>query len=379
MRKVTVLAAGILLIAALVTGLVSGCDDQQTTGTSPTGTAPGNLAPPPNIPSAGGFSAAIIQATQAVKPAVVRITNQQQVSGQFNQPYTIPAGVGSGVIYDDQGHILTNNHVIEGAQSLLVTLPDGRSFSGKIIGGDSLSDIAVVQITGDNLPVASLGDSSKGQVGEWVVAIGNALALPGGPTVTAGVISALGRAVQEPATTPNQPGPYLFDVIQTDAPINPGNSGGPLVTLSGQVIGINTLVASSDTSGAVAQGIGFAISVNTAKSLADQIVATGHVVHPYMGITYAPLDPAVAAHLGLNITKGVLVSQVASGSPAAAAGLKPNDVITSANGTPLVSDSDLAGIINTLKPGDKVNLTVQRGGNQMNIQVILGTAPSTGG
>jgi S1-C subfamily serine protease len=157
------------------------------------------------------------------------------------------------VIYDNQGHILTNNHVVEGAQQLLVSLPDKRSFPARLVGVDPQTDLAVVQIRGDNLPVAQLGDSNQLQVGDWVVAIGNALALPGGPTVTQGVVSALGRTVQEPGSSSGgQPGgtqrqsavgPFLFDVVQTDAPINPGNSGGPLVNLQGQIIGINTLVA----------------------------------------------------------------------------------------------------------------------------------------
>jgi len=190
---------------------------------------------------------AIREVSRQVRPAVVQITNQQQVQiGQFNQPFVVPAGVGSGVIYDNQGHVLTNNHVIEGAQQILVSLPDKRSFPGKMVGADPQTDLAVLQISGQDLPVARLGDSSQLAVGDWVVAIGNALALPGGPTVTQGVVSALDRTVQEPGDPQGQGstvGPFLFDVVQTDAPINPGNSGGPLVNLEGEVVGINTLVA----------------------------------------------------------------------------------------------------------------------------------------
>src|SRR5439155_13615797 len=179
---------------------------------------------------------------QRARPAVVQITSEQLQADQFNQPFSVPAGVGSGVIYDAQGHVLTNNHVIEGAQRLLVSLPDGRSFPGKWVGADPHTDLAVLQISGDNLPRADLGDPGQLQVGDWVVAIGNALALEGGPTVTEGVVSALGRTVQEPGSTSGGPGgsggpgaatagPFLFDVIQTSAPINPGNSGGPLLSL----------------------------------------------------------------------------------------------------------------------------------------------------
>jgi len=223
---------------------------------------------------------------QRVKPAVVQITNQQQVqTGQFNQPFVVPAGVGSGVIYDNQGDIVANNQVVEGAQELLVSLPDKQSFPAKLVGTDPQTDLAVIQIQGDDLPVAELGDSRQLQVGDWVVAIGNELALPGGPTVTQGVVSALGRTVQEPGdpsgggqqpggqsgrqpgagrSTPNAPsqsaGPFLFDVVQTDAPINPGNSGGPLVDMQRRVIGIDTLVAGQAEPGVQASGDWFRIT-----------------------------------------------------------------------------------------------------------------------
>jgi S1-C subfamily serine protease len=178
---------------------------------------------------------------------------QSQV-GAFNQGAAVPAGVGSGVVYDGAGHILANDHVVSGAQQLQVSLPDKRSFAATMVGEDPQTDLAVVQFSGDNLPIAELGASANMQVGAWVVAIGNALALPGGPTVTQGVVSATGRTVQEPGQTPNTAGPFLFDAIQTDAPINPGNSGGALVNLNGQVIGINTLVATQAEPGVSAQG-----------------------------------------------------------------------------------------------------------------------------
>lgn len=339
------------------------------------------------------FVNAVRGVSQQVKPAVVQITNQQQVqTSQFNQPFVVPAGVGSGVIYDSQGHILTNNHVIEGAQQLLVSLPDKRSFPAKLVGADPQTDLAVVQIQGDNLPVAQLGDSNQLQVGDWVVAIGNALALPGGPTVTQGVVSALGRTVQEPGAQPGgQPGgggpaspgsqsqsagPFLFDVVQTDAPINPGNSGGPLVNLGGQVIGINTLVAGQAEPGVQAQGIGFAISIATARPIADQLVQTGQVVHPFIGIQYVPLNPALAARLGVQATDGAVIGQVVPGSPAAAAGIQPQDIITAIDGQSLQGESALAEAINRHKPGDTIMLTVLRGQRQVSAQVKLGELPT---
>jgi S1-C subfamily serine protease len=338
---------------------------------APTPTAAQSSA---NVPmSAGDFSMAVRDVAQKVKPAVVQITNEQtQVNYFTQQPFTVPAGVGSGVIYDNQGHILTNDHVVEGAQKLLVSLPDGRSFQAKLVGADPLTDLAVVQISGSNLPVAEIGDSSQLQVGDWVVAIGNALALPGGPTVSAGVVSALGRTVQEPGSNSASSGPFLFDVIQTDAPINPGNSGGPLVNLAGQVIGINTLVAGQAEPGVQAQGIGFAISMAAAKPVADQIVATGKVVHASLGIQYVPLSPGLAFRLGIQQTEGVVVADVVAASPADDAGLRPRDVITAVDNTPLKSDADFAQFMSQHKPGDEITLTVLRNNRTTSVKAKLG-------
>lgn len=376
----------VLVLMLLVTGcqLLGGTQSAAAPAPAATATSPvASLTPVATATTASaaagaidGFSGAIRQVAQQVKPAVVQITNEQVTVDQFNQPFTVPAGVGSGVIYDTQGHILTNNHVVEGAQKLLVSLPDGRSFPAKVVGRDPQTDLAVVQISGSNLPVAQLGNSSQLQVGDWVVAIGNALALPGGPTVTAGVVSALGRTVQEPGSSGSSQGPFLFDVIQTSAPINPGNSGGPLVNLAGQVVGIDTLVAGQAEPGVQAQGIGFAISISTAKPIADQLVATGRVIHPYLGIGYVPLNPAIAAQLGIQETQGAVVGQVVPGSPAAQAGLRRGDVITAIDGTPLKGESALAQIISTHKPGDTVTLTVARDGQTLSVKLTLGEMPS---
>jgi S1-C subfamily serine protease len=312
---------------------------------------------------------------EQVKPAIVQITNLQVQPGQFVGP-AVPSGVGSGVIYDNQGHILTNNHVVAGAQQLQVSLPDRRSFKATVVGTDPQTDLAVVQIQGDNLPVATLGDSSQLQVGDWVVAIGNALALPGGPTVTQGVVSALGRTVQEPGDQPNTSGPFLFNVVQTDAPINPGNSGGALVNLDGQVIGINTLVAGQAEPGVQAQGIGFAIAIATAKPIADQLVSSGHAVHPFLGISYVALTPSLAAQLGTNAQSGIVVGAVMPGSPADTAGIQPRDVITAIDGQQLTDESSLAQTLSQHKPGESVTLTVERGGQQQDVSVTLGNAPT---
>jgi S1-C subfamily serine protease len=333
----------------------------------------------------------IINVVNTDKPAVVEITNEQTSVSQMDEP--VPVGTGSGFIYDNQGHILTNNHVVEGAQSLVVTLPDGRTFKGndvKVVGTDPQTDLAVLQITGSNLPAIQVGDSSQLQVGQWVVAVGYALGLEGQPTVTQGVVSAVNRSVQEPDDSSNgsssnpfqQPSsttapPYLFDVIQTDAAINPGNSGGPLVNLDGQVVGINTLEAGEAEAGVQSQGIGFAIAINTAKKIANEIVTTGHATHPYVGIEYQPLSPAAAAQLNVTATQGALVESVVSGSPADTAGLQKGDIVTQIDGKDLTTDSAFAEAVDNHAPGDVVTLTVQRNGQTMSIKVTLRTRPTS--
>ena len=329
-------------------------------------------------PSSQDFSTVITQVANQVKPAVVQITTSQLSLGSFSQPSQQVTGVGSGVIYDKAGYILTNAHVVAGASQLTVALPDGRTFDGKLVGTDTQTDLAVVQIQGNNLPVAQLGDSGKLQVGDWVVAIGNALGLPGGPTVTQGVVSALGRTVQEPQNQQTgAAGPFLYDLIQTDAAINPGNSGGPLVNLQGQVVGIDTLAAGMAEPGVQAQGIGFAISVNSAMPIAQQLVAQGHVIHPYLGIGYTALTPSMARQLGIpSGTKGDVIIQVVPGSPAAQAGLKSGDVITKVDQTEITDEATLGQVINSHKPGDTVTLTIQRGNQTMEVKVTLGERPS---
>ena len=193
--------------------------------------------------------------------------------------------------------------------------------------------------------------------------------------MTVGVVSALGRTVQEPGNFASQ-GPYLFDAIQTSAPINPGNSGGPLTNLSGQVVGINTLVAGQAEPGVQSQGIGFAIAISSAKPIADQLVTTGHVVHPYLGISDVPLSPSIAAQLGVQETAGLVVLRSSAGSPAAQAGLRRGDVITAIDNTSVPDDTTLAQIINTHKPGDTLTLTIVRGSRKATVQVTLTDLPS---
>jgi S1-C subfamily serine protease len=368
--------AAILIGAVLILGGTA-CGSTGGSGGAPSNPAAPRAALAQGAP-ASDFRTAVRQVVEQVRPAVVQITNLQQQPGAFLNPTAVPAGVGSGVIYDNQGHVLTNEHVVSGAQQLQVSLPDKRSFGARIVGTDPQTDLAVIQIQGDgsSLPVATLGDSGQLQVGDWVVAIGNALALPGGPTVTQGVVSALGRTVQEPGNQPNTAGPFLFNAIQTDAPINPGNSGGALVNLDGQVIGINTLVAGQAEPGVQAQGIGFAIAIATARPIADQLVTSGRAVHPFLGIQYAPLTPAIAAQLGVNVQNGIVIGAVVPGSPADNAGLRARDVVTAVDGQQITDESSLAEVLSQHQPGDSVTLTVVRSGQQQNVQATLGTAPS---
>ncbi|CCF83776.1 S1C family serine protease [Nitrolancea hollandica] len=375
--KLLIVMITLLLTATACQVSAPSASPPQTTASASPAPSSSSSSTAPAPVATGDFQEAIRQVVQRVKPAVVQITSQQSQPGQFNEPFTVPSGVGSGIIYDNQGHILTNNHVVDGAQQFLVTLPDGRTFKdAKLIGNDPQTDLAVIQISGDNLPVAELGDSDQLQVGDWVVAIGNALGLPGGPTVTQGVVSALDRTAQEPGDGTRSSGPYLFGVIQTDAPINPGNSGGPLANLAGQVIGINTLVAGQAEPGVQAQGIGFAISMATAKPIADELVANGKVVHPYMGIGYVPLNPGSAAQMSVSNEHGALVQRIEPNSPASQAGVQARDVITEIDGQELKDESALPKTVSSHKPGDKITLTVIRDGKSMQIPLTLGEMPS---
>jgi serine protease Do len=369
----------VLILSALLGLTACSGGGSSATAQAPTATAPAPSATSQSAaPSASDFSTTVRDVAQKIRPAVVQITNEQVQFDSFtNQPFTVPAGVGTGVIYDDQGHILTNNHVVAGAQQLTAAFPEGGEvYTATLVGADPYTDLAVVKIEGTNLPVAQLGDSQKLHVGDWVVAIGNALGLPGGPTVTAGVVSALGRTVQEPGENGGQ-GPYLFNVIQTDAAINPGNSGGPLVDLQNEVIGINTLVAGQAEPGVPAQGIGFAISIASAKPIADQLVATGHASHPYLGVETTALNPIIASRLGTTVKTGIVVVGVGAGTPAAAAGLQPRDIITQIDGAAVTDDASFAKVINTHKPGEALDLTVVRGKETLHLKATLIERPAT--
>jgi Do/DeqQ family serine protease len=314
-----------------------------------------------------------VPAVAHVRPAVVNIDTERTVQNPFSdfQQFfgSIPGlpsgpiqqrGIGSGVIVSPDGYILTNAHVVAGAQHLTVTLLDGRTFTGSVVGTDPATDLAVVKIPATGLPVAPLGNSSALAPGDWAIAIGNPYGL--NFTVTVGVISATGRTL---AGGPEE------TFLQTDAAINPGNSGGPLVDTAGQVIGINTAKSAG------AQGIGFAIPINTAKGIMQQLIATGHVVRPYLGVYLQPLTPAAASALHVPAgTQGLLIADVVPNGPAAAAGLQRGDVIVEANGQHVVDPAALAMLVHKSKIGTRLLLLVLRDGHTRYVTATIGEMPS---
>ncbi|MCL5952073.1 MAG: trypsin-like peptidase domain-containing protein [Chloroflexi bacterium] len=308
---------------------------------------------------------AVIDAVRKAKPAVVTVVNQMQAQRGFFGQTLSQTSSGSGVIVDPAGYIVTNNHVVDGAQSLQVIYSDGSKASAVIVGTDAVDDIAVIKVSGKLPAVAQFGDSNALEPGQVAIAIGSPLGNFQG-TVTVGVVSALNRTVGD------QTG-----LIQTDAAINNGNSGGPLLNSLGQVIGINTLVVRSTNSGNVAEGLGFAIPSNLVHEIANQLIAGVKVEHPYIGVSYQVVDPQIASALNLNTTDGIVVMQVAPGSPAERAGIQEGDVITAVDSQPIDQDHSLLTRLSTHKAGETVTLTVLRNGQQSQLRVTLGVRPTS--
>lgn len=320
-------------------------------------------APPPQTSGGRAELPAIAAVAAEVRPAVVFISAREVSYDFFNRPI-VEEGTGSGAIFDPRGYVITNNHVIAGANRLRVTLPDGRTFEDvKIVGQDQPTDLAVLKVEGRDLPSLRFGDSDQLRVGDWVVAIGNALGLEGGPTVTTGVVSALGRTIQEPNGVP------LDDLVQTDAAINRGNSGGPLVDLAGRIVGINTAI---DNRG---QAIGFAISSNTARPVIDQLVQNGRVIRGYLGVRLITMTPALASQLRVQTREGVLIAAVEPRTPAGEAGLQQGDVITEFDGKPMKTVGQLQRVLRDRRPGERIEVTYVRGGATSKTAVTLGEQP----
>ena len=312
----------------------------------------------------------ITQAVQKIGPSVVTVVGT--IPGQMTFRGMTSNGTvsGSGVFISSQGYILTNNHVVEGTQGdLTIVLSDGTQETAKIVGADQYSDIAVLKTTGKVPAVATLGNSDVLNPGETVIAIGSPLG-DFKNSVTVGVVSATGRSID------SGNGYSIDNLIQTDAAINQGNSGGPLVNLAGQVIAINTLIVRSSGSGTVAEGLGFAIPINTASAVAQQLIQNGSITHPYLGVSFQAVSPDIANSYNLPAQWGAYVTDVAANSPASQAGLQQGDIITSLGGTALDGTHDYVNVLYNYKPGDQVALEYNRNGKVVQVQVTLGTAPS---
>ena len=355
----------------------------------PTATVvPAPVQTPAPLPVTG--DSPVVTAVKQVSPAVVTVINtlkpdavpneSQQLpfpfpgQGDPNQPQRQPRASGSGVIISQDGYIVTNNHVVEGAESLAVTFADGSRHAATLVGTDPLVDLAVIRVKDAVPAIAPLGDSDALQPGETVIAIGSPLG-DFKNSVTAGVVSALNRTV---------PGSGQEGLIQTDAAINHGNSGGPLVNLRGEVVGINTLVVrGGGTTGDQAEGLGFSVPSKTVKQVSDQLIQTGKIEHPYLGITYSMIDADIAAQENLPVQNGALVGasgpnrqSVLPGTPAAKAGVKDGDIITAVGGIKLDSNTSLRGALMLHKPGDTITLEVLRDGTTLSLDVTLVARPA---
>jgi 2-alkenal reductase len=366
--------AGVVLGAALLSAVLA------SGGTFAALTASGALDRPTPAPTSNASdatvrqpitideSSAIVEVAAKAGPAVVSI----MVAGvDPTAPDIEQQGVGSGVIFDSNGWILTNRHVVAGSDSLTVELQNGLRYEGSIYGIDTLTDLAIVKIDVDGLPAASLGDSDNLRVGQLVVAIGSPLGTFSN-TVTSGIVSATGRAIQTE-------GGDLDNLIQTDAAINPGNSGGPLLDASGAVVGINTAIARDSS------GIGFSIPINLAKPLMQQALAGEELQRPFIGIRYEPIDAQKARDEDLPVEQGALVAREADtagrppitpGSPAAAAGIEAGDIITAINDITVDSEHPLNAVLSQFAPGDTITLHVLRGGETLAIDVTLAIRPA---
>ncbi|MHB1907281.1 MAG: S1C family serine protease [Nitrososphaerales archaeon] len=294
----------------------------------------------------------ITQATERLSESVVSI--DATVYTRSRRLGVMPIeGSGSGFVFDSGGHVITNNHVVDSADAVRVSLKDGRVIKGRVIGQDPATDIALIKLESrENLPSAKLGDSENLKVGQITLAIGNSLGLPGGPTVSLGVVSALGRPL---------PGAdFIYEgFIQTDAAVNPGNSGGPLANLLGEVIGVNTAIIP------YANGIGFAIPVNMVKHIVEQILENGRVVRPWIGISVVDVDQSISRRFDLGTEKGTMIIGVSRYSPADEAGLRERDVITKINGREVRKMKDLLTELAKSSIGAGTELTILRRGEQM--------------
>lgn len=353
-----------VISAALIGGVTGGAIVKGTLGDSDDRTSlsqprVGSGDPPARraTDAPPGTVAAIVE---KIRPSVVAIETRAVPLDELLDP-DAPVGGASGVVLDDKGHILTNAHVVEGAENIEVIGPDGERHQAKLVGRDRLTDLAVIKIEAALTP-APLGDSDQLRVGDGVIAVGNALNLEGGPTVTEGIVSALDRQIVTEATA-------MEDLIQTDAAINPGNSGGPLLNLSGEVVGINTAGAWG------AQNIGFAIAITPSKPRIEDLINTGKVVRAFLGVQMEDVTPAVARRQNLEVQEGALVVRIIPNTGAAEAGMRVEDVIVEVDGKKVKNTDEVGDEIESHKPGERLNLVVVRGDDRVTINAVLGERP----
>jgi S1-C subfamily serine protease len=369
-------------VIAVVVAACGGNDSTSAETSTPTvvATTTATVVPPTPSPAPPAATATpeadpvltTVEVVRALTPSVVQIVTSQFTMGMENE--LVPTGLGTGIILDREGHILTNNHVVQGAHGINVILDTGETFTATLIGGDLNTDTAVVRIDADGLKPARLGDSTMVEIGEDVIAIGHALGLAGGPTVSKGVVSALGRSLETDARTQTT----IVDLIQTDASINPGNSGGPLVNDRGEVIGINTaIIQQSQGQGTVTHGIGFAIGINNAMEVALQLIAKGFVTRGYLGVSPINVNPARASQFDLPVDRGVLLYRVGSNSAAHRAGLRNGDLLIQLDDRPISNTGDLSKFLLEHPPGDTVDATIYPAGSDKTVvrRVTLGERP----
>jgi S1-C subfamily serine protease len=357
---ISALVGACLLVLVMGLTVACGSGSPPTATTSPT-ESPSSTNSTVNSDNTLSTTADLVE---LLRPSVVHIKSEAATLDVFGQ--LVPnSGVGTGFIIDSEGHIVTNNHVIsinngDPADDITVTLDDGSQHAAEIVGRDPPTDIAVLKIDAQSLKVVALGDSSSLNVGEDVIAIGNALDLPGGPTVTKGVVSALGRLIQEAAVS-------IPDAIQTDAAINPGNSGGPLVNMNGDVVGITTAVIRGN-----AEGIGLAISIDTAEPIIQELIAEGRVNRGFLGVTIQEITPSLAQQFDLAVDHGVGIRSVQPNGPADNAGLEQGDIIVRLRDTEIRTSGDLFSALTEHRAGDVVEVEYYHNGTQETVEVTLG-------
>lgn len=353
-------------VMAVCALLLTGCDGGDAARES--GPAMSETSRPP-ITDASGAAISDARNTPAVRvaksvgPAVVGITNKAVARDWFNHQFEVEQGVGSGVIFRSDGYIVTNNHVIANAREISVSLSDGRTVKGILVGADELTDIAVVKIDEKDLPTATFGNSDDILVGEPAIAIGNPMGLEFQGSVTVGVISALNRTLDISDRT--------LKLIQTDAAISPGNSGGALSNADGLVIGINSAKIAANG----VEGMGFAIPINAVRDIVDQLMTNGRVIRPYLGVSVYDKATAARAGYALNVAAGVYVQKVALRGPADKVGIRPGDLIISIGGQATNTVSELRAAIITRKVGDKVPVEIEREGSRHTLEVTLEAVP----